>query len=57
MCRQFEIGDAFVGYHSDTIPSMVLQVCIDFGYDGDMDEASTNKVDKQGNPYIVKLFI
>ena len=25
--RDFSIGDAFVGYHEDTIPSIVMQVC------------------------------
>ena len=28
-CRDFTIGDAFVGYHEDTIPSIVMQVCND----------------------------
>ena len=25
--RDFSIGDAFVGFHEDTIPSIVMQVC------------------------------
>ena len=25
--RNFSIGDAFVGFHEDTIPSIVMQVC------------------------------
>ena len=25
--REFSIGDAFVGFHEDTIPSIVMQVC------------------------------
>ena len=27
--RDFSVGDAFVGYHEDTIPSIVMQVCND----------------------------
>ncbi|KAK3715936.1 hypothetical protein QZH41_016501 [Actinostola sp. cb2023] len=30
----FSEGDAFVGYHEDTIPSVVLQVCSSLGKDG-----------------------
>ena len=25
--REFYIGDAFAGFHEDTIPSVVMQVC------------------------------
>ena len=25
--RVFSIGDSFVGFHEDTIPSVVMQVC------------------------------
>ena len=25
--RDFSIGDAFVGFHEDTIPSIVMRVC------------------------------
>ena len=25
--RDFSIGDAFVGFHEDTIPSIVMEVC------------------------------
>ena len=25
--RDFSIGDTFVGFHEDTIPSIVMQVC------------------------------
>ncbi len=27
--REFSVEDAFVGYHEDTIPSIVMQVCND----------------------------
>ncbi len=27
--RKFSVGDAFVGYHEDTIPSIVMHVCND----------------------------
>ena len=29
--RDFSIGDAFVGFHEDTIPSIVMQVCNEIG--------------------------
>jgi len=38
--RDFSVGDAFVGYHEDTIPSIVMQVCNDLeeeGEDGPVD--------------------
>ena len=25
--REFSIGDTFVGFHEDTIPSIVMEVC------------------------------
>ena len=33
--REFSIGDAFVGYHEDTIPSIVMQVCNEVEEEGD----------------------
>ena len=33
--RNFSIGDAFVGFHEDTIPSIVMQVCNDLEEEGD----------------------
>lgn len=33
--RAFSIGDAFVGFHEDTIPSIVMQVCNDLKEEGD----------------------
>lgn len=32
--RAFQIGDAFVGFHEDTIPSIVMQVCHDLEEEG-----------------------
>lgn len=34
--RDFAIGDAFVGFHEDTIPSIVMQVCNDLEVEGDV---------------------
>ena len=33
--RGFSIGDAFVGFHEDTIPSIVMQVCNDLEEEDD----------------------
>ena len=33
--RAFSIGDAFVGFHEDTIPSIVMQVCNDLEEEGE----------------------
>jgi len=40
--RDFTIGDAFVGYHEDTIPSIVMQVCNDLA-----DEDSPSQVEAE----------
>ncbi|XP_020630790.1 E3 ubiquitin-protein ligase rnf213-alpha-like [Orbicella faveolata] len=39
--RDFSVGDAFVGYHEDTIPSIVMQVCNDMEEDGDLHNETT----------------
>ena len=38
--RDFSVGDAFVGYHEDTIPSIVLQVCNDIEEEDSPDETT-----------------
>ena len=42
--RDFSIGDAFVGFHEDTIPSIVMQVCNEIEIE-DLSSASSNTVD------------
>ena len=39
--RDFSVGDAFVGYHEDTIPSIVMQVCNDMEEDDDLPDETT----------------
>ena len=39
--RDFSVGDAFVGYHEDTIPSIVMQVCNDMEEEDDLPDEST----------------
>ena len=39
--RVFSVGDAFVGYHEDTIPSIVMQVCNDMEEDDDLPDETT----------------
>ena len=39
--RDFYVGDAFVGYHEDTIPSIVMQVCNDMEEDDDLPDETT----------------
>lgn len=34
LSRDFSIGDAFVGFHEDTIPSIVMQVCNELEEEG-----------------------
>ncbi|KAL9988404.1 hypothetical protein ACROYT_G002842 [Oculina patagonica] len=38
---EFSVGDAFVGYHEDTIPSIVMQVCNDIEKEDDFAEEAT----------------
>lgn len=47
--RAFLIGDAFVGFHEDTIPSIVMQVCNDLEEEGDVcqEDSWEHKVNKQ----------
>lgn len=50
--RAFQIGDAFVGFHEDTIPSIVMQVCHDLEEEGDASQDGPedpwqHKVNKQ----------
>ena len=33
-CRPFTKGDAFVGYHEDSAPAVVLQVCAELKNNG-----------------------
>ena len=39
--RDFSVGDAFVGYHGDTIPSIVMQVCNDIEEEEDLPDDTT----------------
>ena len=43
--RDFSIGDAFVGFHEDTIPSIVMQVCNEIGGE-DQSSASYDTEDR-----------
>ena len=50
--RDFSVGDAFVGYHEDTIPSIVMQVCNDMEEEDDLPDETTEdtlemKVERQ----------
>ncbi|KAJ7339377.1 hypothetical protein OS493_005771 [Desmophyllum pertusum] len=41
--RDFSTGDAFVGYHEDTIPSIVMQVCNDIEKEDALPEDTTEE--------------
>ena len=47
--RAFSIGDAFVGFHEDTIPSIVMQVC------NDLEEEDDASHDGPGDPWQHKV--
>lgn len=59
--RDFAIGDAFVGFHEDTIPSIVMQVCNDLEVEGDVSHEDPGdlwdkKVSEQlYNNYLMKI--
>ena len=42
--RKFTAGDAFAGFHDDTVASVVLQVCSELDGDEAEDEAWHEKV-------------